>query len=208
MTEFKRGLKAGIVSGIIWGVIASTIGVLQAKIFLTEMSGFGYEMTLMAEQVFWQFVVMTYLLFIIIGIICGIIVGLIYAAVYNSLPSSKSIIKGIVLSLIFWLIFVVGIGFFLTMIGSGVGIDGIESSYIESVAINLIECVIFGILLGLFWDKFGVNEEIPKEIPKTTIIKTIKCPSCGETTQIQGSIGARVAVICPKCSTKGFFQFR
>ena len=205
MTEFKRGLKAGIVSGIIWGVIACTIGVLQAKIFLEEkMSGFGYEMPLMAEQMFWQFVVMAYPLFIIGGIILGIIVGLIYAAVYNSLPSSKSIIKGIVLLLIFWLIFV-GIGFFLTMIGSGKGIEGIESSYIESMAINLIVLVIFGILLGLFWDKFGV---IPKEIPKTTIIKTIKCPSCGETTQVQGGIGTRVTVICPKCNTKGVFQFR
>ncbi len=40
------------------------------------------------------------------------------------------------------------------------------------------------------------------------ITKTIKCPSCGKTTQVQGGIGTRVTVICPKCNTKGVFQFR
>jgi uncharacterized protein YajQ (UPF0234 family) len=39
------------------------------------------------------------------------------------------------------------------------------------------------------------------------ITKTIKCPSCRETTQIQGSTGIRVMVIYPKCKTKDFFQF-
>ena len=47
-----------------------------------------------------------------------------------------------------------------------------------------------------------------EEKKRKEITKTIKCPSCGETTKIYGVPGERVTVICPKCNTKGFFQFR
>ena len=60
-------------------------------------------------------------------------------------------------------------------------------------------------------ERISKTLEIKKKIEekkRKEITKTIKCPSCGETTQIQGNIGARVTVICPKCNTKGFFQFR
>ncbi|UCF13332.1 MAG: zinc ribbon domain-containing protein [Thermoplasmatales archaeon] len=59
-------------------------------------------------------------------------------------------------------------------------------------------------------EKISKTLEIKNKIEgkkQKEITKTIKCPSCGETTQIQGSTGDRVTVICPKCKTKGFFQF-
>lgn len=61
---------------------------------------------------------------------------------------------------------------------------------------------------GERFSKIGEIKKKTEEEKRKELTKTIKCPSCGETSQIQGSMGARITVICPKCNTKGFFQFR
>ena len=82
---------------------------------------------------------------------------------------------------------------------------------------NSTKCLVCGTELRhdfKFCPECGERISKTVEIKKKTeekkqkeITKTIKCPSCGETFQIRGSMGARVTVICPKCNTKGFFQF-
>jgi Zn finger protein HypA/HybF involved in hydrogenase expression len=52
------------------------------------------------------------------------------------------------------------------------------------------------------------TEKVETETFKKSITKTIKCPSCGEIKEVQGVIGERITIICPKCNTKGVFQFR
>lgn len=47
-----------------------------------------------------------------------------------------------------------------------------------------------------------------EEKKQEKITKTIKCPSCGEIKEVQGAIGEQITIICPKCNTKGVFQFR
>lgn len=47
-----------------------------------------------------------------------------------------------------------------------------------------------------------------EEKQREKIIKTIKCPSCGETQEVQGVLGERVEVTCKKCNGKGVFHFR
>ena len=39
------------------------------------------------------------------------------------------------------------------------------------------------------------------------ITKMISCPKCGGIVKCQGVPGEKVIVICPKCITKGYFQF-
>ena len=52
------------------------------------------------------------------------------------------------------------------------------------------------------------TKKVENDTFEKSITKTIKCPSCGEIQEVQGVIGERITIICPKCSTKGFFQFR
>ena len=40
------------------------------------------------------------------------------------------------------------------------------------------------------------------------ITKTIKCPTCGETQEVQGVLGERVKFTCKKCNGEGVFHFR
>lgn len=81
---------------------------------------------------------------------------------------------------------------------------------------NLTKCPVCGAeLQNDFKFCTECGERISKTIEKKTeekkqkeITKTIKCPSCEETTEVKGNLGDKITVICPKCSTKGFFQFR
>jgi hypothetical protein len=47
-----------------------------------------------------------------------------------------------------------------------------------------------------------------KEAFKRMISKTIICPSCGETQEVQGFLGKKATVSCKKCKTEGVFHFR
>lgn len=96
------------------------------------------------------------------GIIGGLIFGLIYAAIYNSLPGSSSVAKGIVLAIIFWLILSVGIGFVVS------GIFGMTYYILNSIIIGLIGSIIWGYLLGKFWDKYSGQPIIQKPAEETT----------------------------------------
>jgi len=50
------------------------------------------------------------------------------------------------------------------------------------------------------------EEKKQKEI--NTIMKHIKCPSCGEIKEVQGVLGERIEITCSKCNQNGFVQFR
>ena len=154
MADFGRGIKAGIISGIIYGIIIGIFSAIVSFIMWDTISaayddvisGFGFggliEFTLEGQ------IINGFIGGIIYGIIFGLIFGLIYAAVYNSLPGSTSIMKGIVLMLIVWLILSVGLGYLsIDLFGT--------TYYIVSLITGLIGSIIWGFLLGKFWDKYG-----------------------------------------------------
>ena len=160
MTDIVRGIKAGIVSGIVYGII---IGILSAivtyimwdTIFAAYESFFGdlgMSGLFTAAQISLSTQIISgFIGGIIGGVIFGLIFGLIYAALYNSLPGSTSMMKGIVLMLIVWLILSVGLGFF------SIGMFGMTYYIVNSVVVGLIGTIIWGYLLGTFWDKFGTK---------------------------------------------------
>ncbi len=151
MADFVRGIKAGIVSGIIYGIISAILGLLIIMVYWQTLMG-GLGVFFMGTDMMAVFMFMLPSLFIgaiVAGIIGGIIFGLIYAAIYNSLPGSTSVMKGIVLSLLFWIIFSLALGY------TSMTVYGMEYFAVNNVVIGLITSVIWGFLLGKFWDKFA-----------------------------------------------------
>ena len=60
-----------------------------------------------------------------------------------------SVMKGIILSLIFWVIFSLALGY------TSIAVYGMEYFAVNNVVMGLITSVIWGFLLGKFWDKFA-----------------------------------------------------
>lgn len=95
-------------------------------------------------------------------------------------------------------------GFGVLMIASFPFIREFGFVIVMDVALCLLSSLIVLPPLIVTIDKWKIKRAKKKE----KITKTIKCPSCGETKQVQGRIGDRVMVTCSKCNSKGFFQFR
>ncbi len=137
MAEFGKGIKAGILAGVIEGVILIAVIAAMAETLLPgfwatmgALGSTGLAMTVFA------------IVGIIGGIFSGLIFGAIYAAAYGSLPGS-SIVKGMILSIVMWLVFSVALNY------------GTIAQYPTYAAISLITSLLWGALVGIFWDKFG-----------------------------------------------------
>lgn len=153
MADFGRGIKAGIVSGIIYGIISVIFGAITAVIYwetiLSNYAGITVGAADMMGVIGFLIPILA-IAGIIGGIIFGLIFGLIYAAIYNSLPGSTSVMKAIVLALIGWV---------LLSLGMGYGNLAVDTMYyvVGNVIFGLIGWIIWGYLLGVFWDKFGAK---------------------------------------------------
>ena len=152
MTEWGRGAKAGLVSGLIYGILSGVIWAAGFAVFvpLEEIREvyfpaklfmeFGPEFSL--ETLRMIGVVSMFIAGIILGIVFGTIFGVIFAPTYMILPGKASLTKGI----IFWVVFCILLPL------AGVVLFG----YICWItAINFIPMIIYGALLGLFWDRFA-----------------------------------------------------
>lgn len=137
MADLGRGIKAGIVASIIYGIVWGLV------IFLMPAILFPALWALPGFAALWALTAMFTLIFVVIvAIIGGLIIGIIYAALYNSLPTKSSYVKGMLVAIIFW-IFNLLVNF--TWISE---IMYLVLSFVFGV-------VVFGFLLGLFWDMFG-----------------------------------------------------
>jgi hypothetical protein len=137
MADFGRGIKAGIVASIIYGIVWGLI------IFLIPAVLFPGLWALPGFAAMWATLAMfTLIVIIIASIISGLIIGIIYAAAYNSLPTKSSYVKGMLVAIIFWIINLV---LNLAWIGE---IVYLILSFVFGV-------IVFGFLLGLFWNMFG-----------------------------------------------------
>lgn len=150
MAEFGRGIKAGIVAGIIYGILLGVLfGVVLTALVGTVPTGMenipGMENISITVGALGAAVLIP--MMIVGGIFFGIIFGAIYAAVYGSLPGGTSVKKGIVFSIILWLLTSVGYYGMLALAGT--------AAIAVFAVLGLISSLIWGALVGVFWDKFG-----------------------------------------------------
>ena len=168
MVDLNRGLKAGAVSGVIYGVAGPII------------NGLIYSFSWRYGSPFYLF--LNAIWGIIPGLILGIIIGLIFAATYKLIPGTTSMVKGIIISIFFWLIFSLLLQYIFSY-----GSFYLSESRQIIIMLDLILYVFFGILLGVFWDKFEKLErkclKCQRVIPKDALL----CPYCGETLEQEKS---------------------
>lgn len=145
------GIKAGVVAGVIYSIILApftylTLILLREDIISMIMASLPEGSSLTAEEIFSFTLLIGLVSVFIAGIILGLIFGLIYGWAYEKIPGRTAIIKGIIFGIILWLIFSVILGF--GNLGYGV------TYYLYSLVEGLITSLIFGLLLGYFYNRF------------------------------------------------------
>ena len=168
MADLNRGLKAGAVSGVIYGIVGEvTKGIISSLSWGNEIPFYVFFMAIWGA---------------IPGLILGIIIGLIYAVTYKSLPGTTSMVKGIIISIFSWLIFSLLFQYIISY-----GRFYLSEYRQRTIMVDLILFLFFGILLGVFWDKFGKLErkclKCQRVVPKDALL----CPYCGETLEQEKS---------------------
>lgn len=137
-------MNVGVAAGFLWGILQA---ILIGGIFymlIAEALDIQVDALISPSEAA-PFVMIQSILY---GIIGGAIFGAIYGAVYDSLPSASSVVKGIVLSIIWWLVFGIAINY-----GQLATIPVVATMVL--VALSLLSAIVWGTLVGFFWDKFG-----------------------------------------------------
>jgi len=145
------GIKAGVVSGAIYGIILAPFIYFELILFKEEfmsviIASLPQGSLITPEEAYNITLLIGPILVFIIGIILGVIFGIIYGWAYDKIPGRTSIIKGIVFGLILWLIFSAILG--LGNLQYGV------TYYLYGLGEGLVTSLIFGILLGFFYNRF------------------------------------------------------
>ncbi|NWG09932.1 MAG: hypothetical protein HXX80_06500 [Nitrososphaerales archaeon] len=155
MNKVTVGVKAGVVSGAIYGIIIApityiTLIFLKEDIMSSIIASLPPDSSIIVEQAYNIVLLIGPIFAFITGIILGLIFGIIYGWAYDKIPGRTSMIKGIVFGIILWLIFSV-------LLGSG-NLQYSVTYYLYGLGEGLITSLIFGLLLGFFYNRF---------IPKT-----------------------------------------
>ena len=138
------------VRGIIAGLVATIV--LSILMLLKGMMGMMPELNvikMLAGQMGGS-PVMGWLAHFVIGVI---IYGLAFANVRGLLPGGSNLVKGIVLSIVGWLIMMI-----VVMPMMGAGMFAMNMGMMATVA-TLVLHIIFGLVLGLTYDKVGASEQ-------------------------------------------------
>jgi len=133
MADFGRGIKAGMIAAII-----------ESLIFAVVFFFLGETLTGWSASLWNSMGIVLVVGSVVYGIIGGIIIGIIFAALYERLPTKSSIVKAIIMGVIFWLIF--GLLFGIMTEGFFLALEAVEA---------IFQVLVYGILLGFFWDMFG-----------------------------------------------------
>ena len=136
--------------GIIAGLVATIV--LSILMLLKGMMGMMPELNvikMLAGQMGGS-PVMGWLAHFVIGVI---IYGLAFANLRGLLPGGSNLVKGIVLSIVGWLIMMIAV---MPMMGAG--LFAMNMGMMATVA-TLVLHIIFGLVLGLTYDKVGVSEQ-------------------------------------------------
>ena len=155
MGRTGTGAKAGVVSGVVYGAMSAittyiTVLSIKEEIISAIREGLPLDSPFTAEQLFESALIILPIFVILLGLVVGIILGLIYGWGYEKIPGGNSIYKGLVVGVIFWVIFFVLLGLGSLQYGT--------TYAVVSLAWNLVVSLIFGALLGVFYDKFTPKE--------------------------------------------------
>ena len=156
MGRLGTGAKAGLVSGVVYGAMSAVFAYISSPMIKEQMM-VVIEETLLpdslvtAEQIYEFALIFGAVFAVIVGVVAGVILGAVYGWGYEKVPGGNSIYKGLVLGIILWIIIDVLLG-----IGN---VQYDITYFVLSLAWSLIIALVFGALLGVFYDKFT-----PKEI--------------------------------------------
>jgi len=103
-----------------------------------------------AEQVYELLLVFGAVVTVIIGVVAGVIIGVVYGWAYEKVPGGNSIYKGLIFGIILWVIRDV-------LLGLG-NLQYSTTYFALSLAWGLVIALIYGALLGVFYDKFTPKE--------------------------------------------------
>jgi hypothetical protein len=154
MADFERGIKAGVVTGAIYLAVALALA-------FTLASQHSYA------SGFWNAAGLAYLP---LGgqIIRGVIFGAVLAALYDFLPGTTALLKGVVLSSLFWVFTVIEVAYTnlswpwqAAVLDVGTYYGGtINLSSLSFALISIMSALVFGLLTGLFWNRFRGKEPV------------------------------------------------
>lgn len=155
---FKTGAVAGVIYGILQGIVSVLTFVFYREQIIELMRSSipsNIEIPLSMEQLADIGMISAIPGSIIGGIIAGIIVCFIFALMYNELLGKDSKRKGIFLCIL--LLIGIGLGE-LAYPGVIGGIFMVQTRYIMLTPLNVVFFLVFGYLLGNFYDKFEQKE--------------------------------------------------
>lgn len=155
MTGMKAGAVAGAAYGLIIALIAYvTLILLKEDIMLGIIAVLPPDSPLTAQQVYDLTLLFEPIFSFIVGIILGVIFGIVYGWAHDKIPGRTYLNKGIVFGLILWLIFSVILSFVLSLM---LGLGNLQYDivyYLYGLGRDLIIYLIFGLLLGFFYNRF------------------------------------------------------
>lgn len=152
MAQYGRGAKAGLLAGLISGVISGVFLYLElqsfkGQIITTIHNALPAGSTLDASALANFAILLVPVIMIFGGLIGGLILGLIFAAVEDKYMKKQSLpMRGLIFGLI---LFVIDVALNLGSVNYGSG------ALVSGLGISLVGALIFGYLLGLFFQKFG-----------------------------------------------------
>lgn len=162
MAQFGRGAKAGVLAGLISGVISGVFLYLELQVYKSQIittiqnalpAGSNLDASALANFA----ILFVPVVMIFGGLIGGLILGLIFAAVQDKYMKRQSLpIRGLIFGLI---LFVIDIALNLGSVNYGPG------ALASGLVFSLIGSLIFGYLLGLFFQKFGPTVTTQQTFP-------------------------------------------
>lgn len=167
----SQGLKAGLAAGVIYGLLigvlhlgfqtecsADQIQYITQQLALRNLSG-----NVTAQQIFSTDLVVLPIYWGIGSLILGIAYGVVFSLAYKYIPGVNSKRKGLTLSVPVFLL-----GYLFGVSGYGIACTPSYLSYLP-LAISLPISLVFGYVLGIFYDSFGrlSNEEKAEEMNRT-----------------------------------------
>ena len=154
MTAVSQGLKAGLAAGVIYAAIiglmslTTLLGCSSAQIsFIAAHSPTNVS----ASSIFYSTDIVYYpMVYGVLTLVFGLIFGLIFTFGYSRLPGSNSKIKGSILGVaVFLAVAFIGPGFFDEYACVG-------SAFPDLIfGLSVPAALLFGYLLGSFYDSFG-----------------------------------------------------
>jgi hypothetical protein len=151
MTKRVRGVKAGLISMPIYATALRILTLTAASIHGFDLSESMVDFMGLYPVPIVSLKGFLYTIFDP-GITFGIIYGLAFAGMYEKLPGKSSLMKGTIFGVVAWII----LGLIARATGGKVVILGDPLFLFPTFLIGgLMVAILFGSLLGFFWDRFA-----------------------------------------------------